>query len=185
MLQKLYKHLEEINNHLRQDKIHAAENRLGDKIDKLLLLQQAQPVETALPEMSGVRRILPIANLLICSIGIIVLFALTYYTFQLAQMTHKMEEERLKAPVKTAGSAERPNVYFAQMEASIERQSVLQQQLAKLDSLVVEQAKSIKELKNLNVTAVATFKSIRKQLFLSDSLRRAQHPVMDSLGLAK
>src|SRR5437868_8411462 len=100
-------------------------------------------------------------------------------------MTDKMEEERSKAPVKTAGPAERTNVYFAQMEASIERQSVQQHQLAKLDSLVVEQAQSIKELKKLNVTAVATFKSIRNQLFLSDSLRRAQHPMMDSLAPAK
>lgn len=185
MFQKLYQHLEEINKHLRQDKTQAAGNRLGDKLDQLIQLEQERSAETRILETSRVKRYMPIANLFISCTGIIVIVALSFYTFKLVQITEKLSKAGIQSSAKATQSEDLPQRSFALMEDSTDRYHVLQEHLTKLDSLITEQAQAIKELKKLNVVAVATFRHIRKHLSFADSIKRVQPRTMDSLALAR
>jgi hypothetical protein len=195
MFQKLYRHLEEINKNVRQEETTAAVDRLGDKLseqlesantailyqNKLLLSQQETLVKANAPGKRGVTRVLPIVNLFLSSIGIVVLLVLSFTTYRLAQTTARVTGNVAQAPVAVA-PLERDN---AVSKESATRAAAQQEHLARLDSLVTQQAETIKELKTLNSVALFALKNIRNHFLLADSAMKANAPRRDSLAFVR
>jgi len=186
MFQKLYKHLEEMNDSLRQDKEHSAGNsQLTAKIsaqleevnrsilmqNSLLELQKKQ-IETAQAQnRRGLTPILQVVNLCISCVGIVVIIFFAYYTLQWRRVPLSPSVPVIQTSLPSS--------------ADTETARDLQIHLAKLDTLINEQTQSLKELKKLNATSVRAFWNIRRRLDQVDRTTRAALPNTDSLSLAK
>ncbi|HTI10613.1 MAG TPA: hypothetical protein VL832_18720 [Puia sp.] len=182
MFQKLYKHLEEMNTHLRQQQIHIdGANQQGGKVsgqletinnailvqNELLASQNMLAKEALVHRKGGLAPILQVVNLVLCCAGIVIIILFSYYTFKLSHLTQALTTGQ--PPASRQISIDKLS---RQTQEAIDQQSLQQQHLARLDSLISEQARGIQELRKLNTVAVRTFSHIKRHLELADSLAK-------------
>ena len=141
MFQKLYRHLEDINASLHEKEDDTAANLAREKmLDQLRQLNDS--IRTREAQLVSARR--AIARYVgICS-GLII-FCMAAFIF--AEIRLQPAETPAKAPVFVGPPAE--EVHY-------------RENVQKLDSLVAEQAQTIKELTKLNRSAVYSLRQIRK-----------------------
>jgi hypothetical protein len=155
--------------------------------NKLLISQNMLSKEVFSQSRRGLGPVLQAANLFLSCVGFVVIVIFSYYTFELSRITGKLlhgqslssgqatPSGRAASFVRQTGQPSVPaDKLPGQMGGSLERpagmgpQAGTEQHLAKLDSLISEQAQSIKELRKLNTISVRTFSHIRRHLDLAD-----------------
>jgi hypothetical protein len=188
MFQKLYKHLEGMNDSLRQQesnntRYEAAAQKISEQLDQVndTLLSQTQllasrdlPSKDTSQSRRGIGPVLQLINLVLCSIGIVAITYFSVYTVRLSRITEKVMNNTASIPPSPPATHPSPGQQAAYSGGS----SIgAERHLAKLDSLISEQAQliseqaqSIKELKKLNSIAVRTFNHIKRHLDVSDSV---------------
>jgi hypothetical protein len=179
MFQKLYKHLEEMNIHLRQQRIdiNDAKQEAGKVSGQLetinnTILSQNKP-------KGGMGPMLQVANLLLCCVAVVVIFFFSYYTLKLSHITRELVKREISASGQVVPSGPTTvsrqismDKLTGQMQEAMDRHALQQRHLVLLDSLITEQAHSIRELQKLNLVAVRTFSHIKRHLDLADSLAK-------------
>lgn len=151
MFQKLYRHLEEINISLREKKGEGAANALVQE----KMLEQLRQLNDSIRAreghyLSAQRAIARYAGIL-CGL---IIFCVTAFIF--VEIRLQRAERPATARTSTCQNA-RPVIAGPAAEDAHYRENV-----QKLDSLVTEQALSIKELTKLNRIAVYSLRRIRK-----------------------
>lgn len=178
MFQKLYRHLEDINSSLKKEKPDFTDEQLANRITEKL-----DAVNASILEQNRVKtsRSLPIFNSILSIAGVVVVLILSYYTFHLARVTDKLAN----SPIQSQPAPQLPERSAALISADNKKEDVLQQHLARLDSLIAEQSQSLKELKKLNAVAVANFSNLRKHFAQVDSMAAIHPRIVDSLSAAR
>jgi len=185
MFPKIYKHLEEINESLKTGKTHSEDaNELSARISVQLelmnesllaqnriLSQQASQRE---PQQAGLKRSSPlqVVSLFMIGIGIVAIGILSYYTFQLSQITKNSPHSEIRPIAEPTAFRLPASALSAKLDELTDRKAEVQEHLAKLDSLIDEQTQSLHELKKLNTLAVRNFTNIRARLYKTDSAVR-------------
>jgi len=203
MFPKIYKHLEEINESLKTGKTHSEDaNELSARISVQLelmnesllaqnriLSQQASQREQQEPQQAGLKKSSPlqVISLLMIGMGIVAIGILSYYTFQLSEITKSPLHSQIQPIAEPADFRLPASALSAKLDELTDRKAEVQEHLAKLDSLIDEQTQSLHELKKLNTLAVRNFANIRDRLYKTDStIRITQNlqKIPDSLSAA-
>jgi len=185
-----------MNHSLRSGRDHTAANsqmavKISEQLEsvnKTILLQnsllelQQQQIETEQARKKrGLTPVLQTANLIISSVGIVVIIIFTHYTYQLSRITGRLVNSKVQ--VKERAMTVIPSSYRS--PAQIEDAERTQAHLAKLDTLISEQTQSLKELKKLNTASVRAFMLIRKRLDRADISTMPPPGIRDSMSIAR
>jgi len=165
MFQKLYKHLEDINFNTREQLQATQEGkqtteRLSDQIEafhrSLAEALAAQQARSSVEGTSGHSKG-KLITITLSVLAVIILVGLSYFTFQLAKASRYAIDH-------SGESSKSVTVAFSRYNEAVQRVALDEEKIARLDSLISQQSRSIKELKKLNETAVRTFIRIRNDL---------------------
>jgi len=158
MFQKLYHHLEEINANTRQHQTSLEQSEAWTgKIS-----QQLEELNTSVlslrdkPPRSG--RGSRVAAFVLAGVGLVLLGMLWANTQRLAVGAEVGQKD-----ARASMAAYR--VVDGRTEEVAERSADLEVRTGRLDSLVVQQAQAIEELKKLNVSAMRTVNYLRQELY--------------------
>lgn len=166
MFQKLYRHLEDIKESLQRDRRDSTNTeavQVGGKV-----IEQLEQLNARLHTLQR-------QSLLSIS-GVLLVVTLSCGVFFLTRFDHGPRNDRAILPQPSMAGTSQPKD-----EELAEKRRMLEH-LNALDSLIVEQARSIRELKELNATSVATFRRIRRHFYLTEGGAARSHSVVsDSL----
>jgi len=165
MFQKLYKHLEDINFNTREQLQATQEGketteRLSDQVEAVhRSLAQALAAQQARSSVEGTsgRSRGKLITITLSVLAIIILVGLAYSTFQLAEASRYAIDHSVE-------SSKSVTVAFSRYREAMQRIALDEETIVRLDSLISQQSRSIRELKKLNETSVRTFIRIRNDL---------------------
>jgi hypothetical protein len=194
MFQKLYRHLEEINNSLREDRTGAT-NQMGEAIiDQLASLNatvhalQAQlAAENSASVSKDIKRETPVRRTILWIVlAAAVIPLLLFMAFTLAQINRGVSNQAVNAPFSTTAVVPIANTAVVAPADVAGNRVAVQHHLATLDSLIAAQEQAVAELKKLNTTAVWTMRSIRRHFVLSERAAKTRSSMpIDSFTTAR
>ena len=159
MFQKLYRHLEDIKEGLRRDQ-HDSTNmeavQVGGKV-----IEQLESLNARLHKLQQ--------QSLFAISGILLVMTLFGGVFLLMRFDQSPRNDRTISAQPSFSNTPRSK------EEELAERNIMLGHLNMLDSLVIEQARSIRELKQLNATSVATFRRIRRHFSLTDGEAALSH----------
>ncbi len=202
MFQKLYRHLEEISKSLREGR-RTTTSAQGEIIDQLETInvtlvrlnqqlvadrkEDERKAEARQGEEAAHTKPLNRTGIGWLTMTAALIPLLIFMAFNLVQINHTLRVRPMQTTVMAQPAPIAPAIAAPSTGRldTAERLAV-QQHLAKLDSLIMEQNQTITELKRLNSTAVTTMQRIRRHFVLSEHIVKASStPAMDSLAVAR
>jgi hypothetical protein len=183
MFQKLYRHLEEINNSLREDRMGGANQmgqaiidqleRVNSTLDRVQRQLNAERNASVTPVVSSAR---PMWTTILWVIVVAaVVPTLIFMSLTLSQINTGLAAQALHSSIVPSGAiptANLDNTVAVEPAGVAESRMAVQRHLATLDSLIAEQEQAVAELKKLNATAVSTMRSIRRHFVVTERLGR-------------
>lgn len=157
MFQKLYKHLEEISHNTQQyQNTRLYTQELAGKISG-----QLEAINSSIRQQSQLRgriqHMLLTTNILLALLGTVIVVTLVWRTLSVSAAT-KVALDRSAETSRLSGIA------FTRYQEMEHRFQDMQDQASRLDSLIVEQDKTIKELQKLNKVTAQAFFQLKKDM---------------------
>ena len=165
MFQKLYHHLEQINANTQRQQLDSQKaevwaEKLSTQLDQLNTSVRSLDTHRSRRAVQG-------TGFVLAGMGLVIMGILATYTFRLSNAAD-LARDRSVASLAAYGIV---NNRFREVN---DKAVDLEARTARLDTLVQQQARTILELKKLNVSAIRTIFYLQRELNQQDRIQRAQ-----------
>lgn len=154
MFQKLYRHLEEMNDNLRRQGLAAGTSSTYEKEILEQLSSLNETVKSAKLDLRrGVKKPSSVLPIITVSMVGVAVGAVVFMNLQLSELSHRLidrgEKDNHKIELQSEATRDRQELH--------RQQKIEAAQLTTLDSIIIQESQALLELKALNKISVRTF----------------------------